>query len=71
MTNVDLGMSLFCLKTTPIDNELPSPAKLLLDYLVKKTFKERFQVSQHVRKLPPDLQKNNMSTNSWKIHKRI
>lgn len=42
-----------------------------LDYLVKKTFKERFQVSQHVRKLPPDLQKNNRSTNSWKIHKRI
>lgn len=36
MTNVDLGMSLFCLKTTSIDNELPSPAKWLLDYLVKK-----------------------------------
>ena len=36
MTNVDLGMSLFCLKTTSIENELPSPANLLLDYLVKK-----------------------------------
>lgn len=28
-------LSLFCLKATSIDNKLPSPAKLLLDYLVK------------------------------------
>lgn len=35
MTKVDLGMSLFCLKPTSIDNKLPSPAKLLLDSLVK------------------------------------